>query len=43
MSKDTKSSSVTVAQYQDMVKQNDRIAIADFISERFTERYLRNL
>ncbi len=41
MSENTKlSSTVTISQYKDMVKDNDREPIANFISERFTERYL---
>jgi protein-arginine kinase activator protein McsA len=34
------SRSVTVGKYKELVKEKDRQAVADFISERFTERYI---
>ena len=37
------SSSVTIAKYRQLEARKDRAAIADFLRERFTERYIRPL
>ncbi len=37
------SSSVTITKYRQLEEKKDRAAIADFLKERFTERYVRPL
>jgi len=37
------SSSMTIAKYRQLEAKKDRAAIADFLQERFTERYIRPL
>lgn len=37
------SSSITIAKYRQLEAKKDRAAIADFLKERFTERYVRPL